>query len=349
VATDPSFGPVILFGQGGTAVEVVKDRAIALPPLNEALARELIGRTRVSKLLAGYRGHPAADIKAICSVLIQISQLLEELPEVAELDINPLLADEAGVLALDARMRLAMPAKPGIGRFAIRPYPHELEEAVALGAGRVKLRPVRPEDAAAYAQFLAALGPQSEERFELTDPIQPMAAVRHTQIDYSRQMVFIATDAKGVILGAVRTLTDPDNLRASCSMGLLPAARAKGLDHLLISKMVAYCRSQGTAELFGTIRKQDRTTLQMARKAGWEVVETSDSAFVEARFNLQPKPVRHAHNGHRRTERAADSPREMLKKNMLVSGAGVGSLLRDRPDDGSHASRKSTKIPHAHA
>ncbi len=308
VAADPSFGPVILFGQGGTAVEVVRDRAITLPPLNEALARELIGRTRVAKLLAGYRGHPAADIKALCSVLIQISQLLEALPEVAELDINPLVADENGVLALDARMRLAVPTAPGIGRFAIRPYPHELEEEVTLGAGRVKLRPVQPEDAAAYARYLAALGPQAEERIEIPGQILPKAAVRNTQIDYSRQMAFIATDAKGTILGSVRILTDPDNLRANASMGVLPAAREKGLDSVLINKMVAYCKAQGTAELYGKIRKSDRATQQIARKAGWEAVETSDPAFVEVRFNLQQKPVRHAYNGHGPARRATVSP-----------------------------------------
>ena len=128
MTVDPLFGPVILFGHGGTAVEVIADRAVALPPLNVPLARELVSRTRVAKLLAGYRDRPAADLDAIYATLGKLSQLLIDLPQVIELDINPLLADEKGVLALDARVRVARPAEDGRDRLAIRPYPRELEE-----------------------------------------------------------------------------------------------------------------------------------------------------------------------------------------------------------------------------
>ena len=110
---DPVFGPVLLFGQGGTAVEVLADRAIALPPLNRVLARELVSRTRVARLLAGYRDHPPADLDAICDVLIALSQMLADLPELAELDINPLWADHDGVIALDARLRVSRQAGGG--------------------------------------------------------------------------------------------------------------------------------------------------------------------------------------------------------------------------------------------
>jgi acetyltransferase len=119
-STDPVFGPVILFGQGGTAVETIGDSALALPPLNAMLARDLVSRTRVVRLLAGYRDRPAANMDAICSVLVRISQLLADLPQVVELDINPLLADQHGVLALDARMRVAHTSDQGAERFAVR-------------------------------------------------------------------------------------------------------------------------------------------------------------------------------------------------------------------------------------
>ncbi len=158
VATDPIFGPIILFGHGGTAVEVIKDRAIALPPLNLSLAKELIGRTRVSKLLAGYRDCPPADLDTIARVLVSISQLVADLPEVVELDINPLVADHDGALALDARIKLAPPVKTGVSRLSIRPYPRELEEPTKLNGQQLLVRPVRPEDAAAYAVFLKSPG-----------------------------------------------------------------------------------------------------------------------------------------------------------------------------------------------
>jgi len=119
-STDPVFGPVILFGQGGTAVETIDDCALALPPLNAVLARDLVGRTRVARLLAGYRDRPAANMEAICAALVRISQLLAELPQVVELDINPLLADQHGVLALDARIRVAHASAQGTERFAVR-------------------------------------------------------------------------------------------------------------------------------------------------------------------------------------------------------------------------------------
>jgi acetyltransferase len=127
-ATDPIFGPVILFGQGGTGVEVIGDRAVGLPPLNTKLARELVERTRVSKLLHGYRNRPAARLDDIYSALIQVSGLIADVSEIAELDINPLLADENGIVAVDARIRVARAAVKGPSRLAIGPYPRELEE-----------------------------------------------------------------------------------------------------------------------------------------------------------------------------------------------------------------------------
>ena len=157
-SVDALFGPVVLFGQGGTAVEVIADRAIALPPLNRALARELVSRTRVSRLLAGYRDHPPARLDAICDVLIAVSQMLADLPELAELDINPLWADDDGVIALDARVRLSR-ARPGRrSDFAIAPYPAELggDDRVARRHDRVRPDPSRGRAAASRLRRAAA-------------------------------------------------------------------------------------------------------------------------------------------------------------------------------------------------
>lgn len=289
-ATDPIFGPVILFGQGGTAVEVIRDRAIALPPLNDTLALELISRTRIAKLLAGYRGHPAADIQAISTVLSRVSQLLMDIPEIAELDINPLLADQSGVLALDARIKLQAPSAAGVSRFAIRPYPRELEETVFLGSASLKVRPVRPEDASAYNIFLSALkldNPPGAIGFDMKESLVPVIAARHTQIDYNRQMAFIATDSAGVILGSIRVRTDSENDTASCSMPLLPMFRNTELGLILLRKMVGYCRGKGTAELIGFIRKDNQRLLRVAREHGCRLSETNDPDMLEGRLRLQ--------------------------------------------------------------
>src|SRR5262249_24324914 len=145
---DPTFGPTIVFGQGGTAVEEIGDHALGLPPLNSVLARDLMSQTRVWRLLCGYRQQPAANLVALEGLLVRLSQPAIETAELVELDINPLLADEHGVIALDARIRLAPAAGPAVARLAIRPYPAELEEEGTFEGGRVMLRPIRPEDLA---------------------------------------------------------------------------------------------------------------------------------------------------------------------------------------------------------
>ncbi|WP_044559661.1 acetate--CoA ligase family protein, partial [Azospirillum sp. B4] len=144
---DPLFGPVLLFGQGGTEVEVVQDKALALPPLNMNLARDMMARTRVHKLLQGYRHRPPADLTAIALTLNKVSQLVIDFPEIQELDINPLYAGAGGVMALDARIRVAPPPAPGAVRMAIRAYPKRLEQHVTIHDGRdFLIRPIRPED-----------------------------------------------------------------------------------------------------------------------------------------------------------------------------------------------------------
>jgi acetyltransferase len=154
---DSIFGPVILFGHGGTAVELIGDRAIGLPPLNRELAGELIARTRIARLLSGFRDHPGADRAAIERVLVRIAQLMADFPNICELDINPLIANSKGVLALDARVRIAAATSQGADRFAIRPYPQFLSEEITFGGRHILLRPIRPEDEPAHREFIAIL------------------------------------------------------------------------------------------------------------------------------------------------------------------------------------------------
>jgi acetyltransferase len=194
---DPQFGPVMLFGAGGVAVEVLADRALALPPLNLALAHELIGRTRVSRLLAGYRDRPPANLAAIALTLVQLSQLTVDVPEIHEIEINPLIADEAGVLAVDARIRIGPPSRPGSSRLAIRPYPSELESRLEIpGHGPALLRPIRPEDEPALRELVASMSPHAV-RMRFFAPLKELPhsmAARLTQIDYEREMALVLAD-----------------------------------------------------------------------------------------------------------------------------------------------------------
>ena len=272
-ATDPAFGPVILFGQGGTAVEVIADRAVALPPLNMKLARELVGRTRVSKVLAGYRDRPAADRDAIDLTLVKIAQLVADIPEIVELDINPLLADANGVIALDARIRIAPCTLPGAARLAILPYPSDLEERIEIAGQPVLLRPTRPEDQTDHAAFLARTDPDAiRTRF-----IHPVRAFEHpnlaslTQIDYNRQMAFIATPARArdSIFGIVRSVTDPDNDSAEFAILVRSDLKGHGLGYALLDKMIRYCRSRGTRELWGDVIAGNSAMLDLAAALGF--------------------------------------------------------------------------------
>lgn len=291
-AVDPIFGPIILFGRGGTAVEVIGDRSVALPPLNMHLAGDLISRTRVSRLLKGYRDRPAADLTTISVTLLKISQLIIDHPQIIELDINPLLADEHGVIALDARIRIAKAVEGG--RLAIRPYPRELEEMISLRDGETVLaRPIRPEDHAAHERFIASLSPEDihSRFFSTIRRLDPSQMARLTQIDYDREMAFIAVSNGGSgaqTLGVVRAIADPDNIRAEFAIVVRSEAKARGLGYALMRKIVGYCRDRGTRELVGEVLADNVSMLQMAGELGFETETDAASRTVRLRLRLRP-------------------------------------------------------------
>lgn len=292
-ATDPVFGPIILFGQGGTAVEVIGDRAVALPPLNMHLAGELMSRTRVFNLLKGYRDRPPADLDAIRLTLIQVSQLIIDIPQVVELDINPLFADDKGVLALDARINLAPARVSGAQRLAIRPYPRELEEWVELANGRrVLLRPIRPEDEPAHKAFLDQLSPEDIRFrfFGLVRFYEHSQIARFTQIDYDREMAFIATvrNAQGEseTLGVVRAVTDPNNVRAEFAIVVRSDIKGQGLGRALLAKMIHYCRARGTRELVGQVLRDNTAMLNLATSLGFTERPLPEGNVVEVTLSL---------------------------------------------------------------
>jgi len=293
MTTDAVFGPVILFGHGGTAVEVIGDRAIALPPLNMPLARDLISRTRVSKLLEGYRERAAANMDAICMVLMQVAQLVTDIPEIAELDINPLFADEVGAVAVDARIRVAASTQRGPERLAIPPYPRELEEHVQLEDGtRVVLRPIRPEDLPAHEHFVTKLTRADlRQRFlGVVRDLPRSQMARLTQIDYDREMAFIAATQDGAgeaeTLGVVRIVTDPVSETADFAIIIRSDLKGQGIGTMLMEKMVRYCRKRGIRELATPVLLDNVAMRALMKKLGFDVEECGDNKTVIARKRL---------------------------------------------------------------
>jgi acetyltransferase len=275
---DPVFGPVLLFGAGGTGVEVVADRALALPPLNIPLARALIERTRIAKLLHGWRDVPPADLASIERVLIALAQLLAEEPRIAELDINPLLADAAGVIALDARVRVAADAPGGAARFAIRPYPQELVERFEWRGRPLTLRPIRPEDEAQHLAFLERIEPTDIRMrlFYTRRSIERSELARLTQIDYEREMAFIVTGSTGEgeeTLGVVRAFIDPDNVQAEFGILIRSDSKGQGLGRRLMDTLIGYLRSRGTQRLVATVLSENTAMLALAADLGFRVAE----------------------------------------------------------------------------
>jgi acetyltransferase len=296
-ATDPVFGPVILFGQGGLTVEVAGDYAVGLPPLNTVLAHDLIGRTRVARQLAGYRNHPPARQDAIAAVLVQVSRLVADIPEIVELDINPLLADSHGAIVLDARMRIARADRTAstLDRLAIRPYPSELEEVVDWHGEQILLRPIRPEDGPAHVAFFNALTADDVRyrMFVRVRELQPAQLARFTQIDYDREMAFIATrpavapnaDGKPETLAVGRVVADPDNVSAEFAVTVRSDLKGKGLGRMLMNKLIDYCRARGTREIVGEALPQNAPVIGLVKKLGFTVGPVDEDEGVR-KFKL---------------------------------------------------------------
>ncbi|WP_062111862.1 bifunctional acetate--CoA ligase family protein/GNAT family N-acetyltransferase [Aureimonas sp. AU40] len=275
VDTDAVFGPVLLFGRGGTAVEVIADRAIGLPPLNLPLAHDMIGRTRVSRLLKGYRDRPPADTDAVAATLVKLSQMIADFDEIAELDINPLLADEAGVIALDARVVLRAASGEPRSRFAIRPYPNELEQVAHSRSGSsFFLRPIRPEDEPGIVEMIAR-SDSEDVRLRFFAPMKRIGhafAARLTQIDYRREMAFVATRAgepHGDILGVARIVSDPDEEKAEFGIMVRSDQKGRGLGWLLMETILDHASRRGLARVYGEVLAENRAMLAMAEDLGF--------------------------------------------------------------------------------
>ena len=310
LAEDPTFGPVVVFGSGGTAVEVIDDRALGLPPLDLRLASDLIARTRVARRLAAYRDVEGANLPEVALVLVKIAQMAADLPEVRELDINPLLADAAGVLALDARVRVApeardrrAPRPARHARFAIRPYPVEWERALTLNDRPVRVRPVRPEDEAMFRAFFATIDPE-DVRLRFFAPVRDFShafLARLTQLDYSRAIAFVALEEGGNgaadavadmgerMLGAVRLHADANHESGEYAILVRSDSKGIGLGLALMQLMIDWARAEGLTRIEGSVLAENRAMLTVCRRLGFAAkVDPEDAGVVKVSLALDP-------------------------------------------------------------
>ncbi len=289
ISTDPVFGPVITFGAGGITVEVMGDRAVMLPPLNRFLAKDLIQRTRVAKMLGAFRHMPAGDVQALENVLLRVSEIACELPWVKELDINPLLMDESGAIAVDARVVVDYHSstQARYGHMAIYPYPTHLVTRWQLPDGTdMVIRPIRPEDAEIEQDFVRKLSEQAKYfRFmQSIDELTPAMLARFTQIDYDREMAFIAVvDRDGVEeeIGVSRYVTNPDMTTCEFALVVADAWQHKGVAHRLMDALIETARTRGLKLMEGEVLAANHNMLSFVRSLGFAVSTSVEDPAIK--------------------------------------------------------------------
>jgi acetyltransferase len=294
VYEDRLFGPMILFGAGGTATEIIYDTAVAMPPLDTTLALDLIAQTKICKLLEGYRDQAPADLGAIAEALVRLSQLVVDCPAIRELDVNPLIADESGVIAVDARIHIdpAEVEKDGPNpRLAIRPYPNQWERwTETVDGDRILIRPIRPADEHLYGDFIDKLSPE-DIRFRFLAPRKEFShkfIARFTQIDYARAMAFVAlTKDEKRLLGIARLAADPDYSKGEYAIIVRSDLKGKGIGWLLMRHLIHYAEKEGLEELVGDVLEQNTCMIDMCRSLGFEIsTDPEDMSLRKVRLRL---------------------------------------------------------------
>lgn len=289
---DQTFGPLVMFGAGGTSVEVQRDTCLALPPLDLKLAEDLVARTRVARLLGGYRDTPPANRDALYDTLVKISQLVSDLDAVRELDINPLIADEKGVVALDARVRVADPAVSPRKPLALRPYPIEWERLINhTKLGPVLIRPIRPEDEHLYAKFFQHVT-AADSRMRFFMPLKTLShefLARLTQVDYAREIAFVALNDVGELLGVSRFNADPDYETGEYGILVRSDLKGCGLGRILMQHLVAYGRAEGLHRIIGYVLAENDAMLKLAGQIGFTAaVAEDDPTLRKVTLELRP-------------------------------------------------------------
>ncbi len=290
---DQDFGPLILFGAGGVFTEVLEDSAVDLPPLNLLLARRLIEKTRVSRVLRGYRHAPPADLDKLAEILVRISQLVTDFPEIVELDINPLLVINGRYLAVDARLIVEPTEVPPPRHLIIAPYPNQYETDWMLRDGTpVLLRPMKPEDEPLVSEFL---GKCSEETiyfryFKLIKHWTHEMLIRFTQNDYDREVGLMAIGqppGPEVMMGVSRMVMAADRSTAEFAVIVADPWQGKGLGPKLVERLTDIAREQGVKLLHGDVLAQNQPMLEMVKRLGFSLHKDTEGGTYRVEMALQ--------------------------------------------------------------
>jgi len=293
--TDPLFGPVILFGMGGVGVEIFKDIAIGLPPLNQILARRIIEETKVYQLLKGYRNLPPANLKLLEEIMVRFSQMLVDFPQIKEVDINPLFINEKEALALDARVvidkeRVFAKFEPH-KHLVISPYPKKYETVWRMRDGRtVLLRPIKPEDEPLWLEMFQNFSEESVRYrfFQIIKDTPHEVRVRYSNIDYDREIGIVAEleeEGRRQILGVVRLIIEPDGKNGEIAFIVADPWQGLGLGSKMVDYMIEICKDKGLETVYALMLPDNYRAIRLLKKMGFTIQYTQDVA--KATLNLK--------------------------------------------------------------
>jgi acetyltransferase len=280
---DPHFGPLILFGLGGILTEVFKESVVDLPPLNLLLAHRLMERTRIFRILQGFRNIPPANLGELAEILVRLSQLVTDFPEIAELDINPLLISHGRPICVDARILLEPADAPPARHLIIAPYPNQYESDWLLEDGTpVLLRPMKPEDEGLVKELLENCSNQTLyfRYFRLIKSFPHSFLIRFTQNDYDREMgltAFGVPPGPEVMMGVGRLVMDPDRETAEFAVIVADPYQGKGLGEKLIEEVLHIARDFGIKSLWGEVLAENVPMLSLMKKTGFTIRPAEDN------------------------------------------------------------------------
>ncbi|MFP2424255.1 bifunctional acetate--CoA ligase family protein/GNAT family N-acetyltransferase [Pseudescherichia vulneris] len=296
VEHDPLFGPLIMLGEGGVEWRAEDQAAVALPPLNMNLARYLVIQAIKSKKIRGRSALRPLDVAGLSQVLVQVSNLIVDCPEIQRLDIHPLLASGDEFTALDVTLEIAPFSGDSESRLAVRPYPQQFEEWVELKNGeRCLFRPILPEDEPLLQQFIAQVTKEDlyYRYFSEINEFNHDDLANMTQIDYDREMAFVAvhtTETGTEILGVTRAISDPDNIDAEFAVLVRSDLKGLGLGRRLLEKLINYTREHGLTQLNGITMPNNQGMIALARKLGFDVDIQLEDGIVGLTLRLSSTP-----------------------------------------------------------